>query len=150
VTTRDDRMFNELDRQLEDVREQASALAGRSTLILAVTAVAATVLSSRIQRESADYSLALWPLGVALIASIVSMAPNLKLGPLNAELARLALSTTPAAQAVSQLYYVKLATLEANKTRLAVATWAFYVTLVAAVVAIVMALIVAGGQVSKP
>ncbi len=130
---RDDLMFGEVDRQLEEVREQANALATRSVIVVTAVAVAAAALSSRIQRESADYSSALWPLGVALLAAMVSILPNLKVGPTNAALS--GWQAASSAQTVTQIYLAKLGVLEANKQRLAIMTCAFYVALIAALVA---------------
>jgi hypothetical protein len=147
VTTLADRVFTEVDRQLEFVRTQAEGVATRSGLLIATTAVAASVLAARIQTGKLEVGGALIALGVAGAAGIVVLVPYLRIG---ADIMSLTTwGSAPSAQrasATTQLYQSKLITLGANSRRLLFVTWTFYLQCLAVAVAVVLAFISTVGK----
>lgn len=141
MTSLVDRVFAEVDRQLEHVRAQTEAVATRSGLLVATTAVAAAVLAARIQTGKFDVGNALWALGVAAVLGIFTLIPYLRIGPDVVHLTTWgAASSGTTATATTELYQAKLIALGANRTRLVVMTCAFYLQCLAVIVAVVLAL----------
>jgi hypothetical protein len=138
-----DRLFDEVDRQLEEVREQALALATRSGLLISAAAVAAAVLAGRLNSLPGDFGWVLWPLGFALLAGMGALAPLLTVGPRTESLVQWMPGKMKDKQARIDLYLGKVVTLDANRTRLVVMTCAFYLEVAAVAVAVVLSLIVA-------
>lgn len=147
VTESNDRLFAEIDRQLEEVREQAATVAARAGLVLSAAGIAAAILAARIQRQPSDYSLALWPLGVAVVISLVALAPTLATGPEALDLQGWShYPRRKSARAIRRLFLAKLMVLEANRRRLLVMNYAFYLECAAVVVAVFVAFSVGARQ----
>jgi hypothetical protein len=89
VADRDgDLLHAELDRQLSEVRAACDGLATRSDVLLAAIAAVAAVFAPRINPAHHEILLVLTAvsLGIATVASIVTLMPWLKIGPLTQSL----------------------------------------------------------------
>jgi hypothetical protein len=136
-------MFAEVDRQLAEVREQCNSVATRSGLLISANAVAAAVLVAGLNKVNGGELVAFAALGIATLAGIATLFPGLETGPNTVNLTGWATSS-PAQTAVADLYSAKVIALTANRQRMAVMTWAFYLQGVLTLVAVVLALVVAG------
>ncbi|MEU8296103.1 hypothetical protein AB0C04_02295 [Micromonospora sp. NPDC048909] len=148
MTTHADRMFAELDRQLEHVRVQCDAIASRAGFLIATTAVAAAVLAARIQTGKLNVAGALWALGIAGALGVMTLVPLLHPGPRLVAVQRWAAAAGEKEQvdAVTELFLSKMLTLEGNRSRLLVMTVAFYLQGSAVVLAVVLALMQTMGK----
>lgn len=148
LTSHPDRMFAEVDRQLDLVRTQVDAVATRSGFLIATTAVVAAVLAARIQTGKPYGVGALWALGIAGVLGTLTLVPMLRLGPQATELQRWGSVQEPRARvgAVVELYHAKIMVLEGNRIRLSIMLAAFYLQTVAVVVAVVLTLISTRGR----
>lgn len=136
-------LLMEVDRQLEEVREQALALATRAGLVLGAVAVGTVVLAARLAAvPKGELTKVYWALAVAAIAAIVALAPTLTIGPNPIRLESWR-HVTPESVAINRLLDAKLLLVGANRTRLYIMTYAFYVESVAVVVAVIMSLVTA-------
>ncbi len=141
-----DRLFEEADRQLVEVREQSAGVAARSGLLFSATAVAAALLAARIDHLQHKPIGALWALGVGTFLGFMTLLVPFQLGPNPVSL--ISWSKVPSDANLSSLYEAKLMALDANRQRLAVMSATFYLQVIGAVVAIVLALFAAGGYIT--
>jgi hypothetical protein len=107
VTDRLDRMFAEVDRQLQEVREQCNSIATRSGLLISASAVAAGVLVANLDKVKGGEIVAFTAVGLATLAGLVTLVPGLVTGPDPVSLTGWGTSS-PAQAAVSALYSAKL------------------------------------------
>jgi len=133
----------EVDRQLADVREQASGLATRAALLLGASTVAALVALTAGQPRGAGIA-ALVALGIAAAAGVVAVVPSLGVGPAAGALRSWSASSYEP-DPVTVLYAAKLTLLAANRGRLTAATAGHYVQVFATLAAVVLALAGTGG-----
>ena len=131
----------ELDRQLEEVREQCSGLATRAGIGVTATAVAAALFVEKMEKVKTGEVMALLLFGVATVAALGALVPTLSPGPRVSQLAIWAIST-PASRSISELFTAKATLLEGNRTRLRLMTWAFYLQALLVITAVTVALIV--------
>jgi hypothetical protein len=120
VAVRDgDLLHAELDRQLSEVRAACDGLATRSGVLLAAIAAVAAVFAPRIDPARHEILLVLTAvtLGIATVASIVTLMLWLKIGPLTMSLTSW-MSAGPKPTTSSQLYDSKAIILTANMNRL--------------------------------
>jgi hypothetical protein len=141
VTDRLDRLFDEVDRQLGEVQEQAHGIATRAGLLVTITGVAAAVLVANIDKIQDGEMLAFVALGLATVAGVFAILPTLERGPTPAALTGWAKGH--AKTAVEELFKSKIMQLDGNRQRLALMTWAFYLQVVMVLAAVVIALVVA-------
>lgn len=135
-------LFIEVDRQLEEVREQALALATRAGLVLGAVAVGTSVLTARLPNiPSEKLTKVFWALGIASLAAIIALAPALAVGPNPIKLQKW--RSDPDDRAIEDLLDAKVLMVGANRIRLLIMTCAFYLESVAVVVAVIMALLTA-------
>jgi hypothetical protein len=149
VTQHMDRLFAEVDRQLEHVRSQTDAVAIRSGFLIATTAVAASLLAARLQANAnINVTGPLVALGIAALAGLAALAPLLKTGPDVLTLQDWANKTTQVdrAAAISGLYKAKLELLDGNRKRLWVMIGALILQGIAVIVAVVLTLIATAGS----
>jgi hypothetical protein len=138
-----DRLFAEVDRQLEHVRSQTDAVAMRSGFLIATTAVAASVLAARIQTGKLNVAGPLAALGLAAVLGLGALAPLLKTGPKVLALKDWSEkgSNVDRATAVTQLFQAKLELLDANRQRLSYMIIALILQGGAVTLAVVLALV---------
>jgi hypothetical protein len=140
VSEQQEYLLAEVDRQLEEVREQALALATRAGLVLGAVVVATALLGAGMARISPDeLTNVYWFIGIAGIAAIVALAPGLKVGPDPISLNRWRLAAPE--QAIERLLDSKMILVGANRSRLTIMTYAFYIESGAVIVALIMALV---------
>jgi hypothetical protein len=143
VADRTDRMFDEVDRQLEFVRAQAEGLATRAGILFSVAAVATAVLAARIDELKHGLVISLWTLGLAILLGVAVLIPLLARGPGITNLSAWALEQDESV-ALSKLYAAKTLTLDGNRARVTVMTVLFYLQAAAAVASVGIALVVVG------
>jgi hypothetical protein len=131
VTDRLDRMFAELDRQLEEVREQAAALTTRVGLVLSATTITAALVAIDLQTIKGGEITSFVLVGIAILAGFAALVPALVVGPDPSTLELWAVQSG-ATNAVSALYASKLGTLRVNRKRFQVMFVTFYIQLGAA------------------
>jgi len=107
VTERLDFLFAELDRQLNQAQQHANTQAQRSGLVVTVTALAAAVFASELDKVKTGEVIALMLFAIAMVVSIFALIPALASGPDPAKLSSWAVSS-PAKQAVAALYDAKV------------------------------------------
>jgi hypothetical protein len=143
VTDRLDFMFAEVDRQLEEVREQCNAVATRVGLLISASAVSATVLVANLDEIKGGEITAFVLLGVSTLVGILALLPGLEIGPEPFRVSSWAVSHPPN-QAVTALFDAKQLSLVANRRRLDFMARAFYLQVGVVIAAIVAALLAAG------
>jgi hypothetical protein len=146
VPDRREYLFIEVDRQLEEVREQALALATRAGLVLGAVAIGTVVLAARVASiPPNDLIKVCWELGTAEVAAIATLAPALKVGPNPIRLEKWR-SLAPDDAAIEKLLDAKVLLVGANRTRLLIMTISFYVESVAVVAAVILSLVTSAGK----
>ena len=138
-------LFTEVDRQLVQTQQHANTQAQRSGLVVSITALAAAVFVSELERVKTGEVLALLLFGIALVSSLGALLPSLTVGPNPASLTRWATST-PAAQAVTMLYDAKVDLIGAHVRRLAIMSYVFYLQVVTALGAVIVAIVVTAAR----
>lgn len=120
-----DRLFDEVDRQLADVRAAAEAIAVRAAGGTALVALAAGLIAARIQ-QGKDQGLvpSLVALCLAVVIGFAVLVPQLAVAPGPEDFNDW--RQLPPADALSDLLETKLLLLAANQARLAVMRWLFY------------------------
>jgi hypothetical protein len=138
-----DRLFDEADRQLAEVRDEANGIATRAGLLVSVTALAAAVFAADLDAIHSGEIITFVLLGVALLAPLLTVVSRLEPGPDELSLKGWA-EDPPANETV--LYGAKLIQLRANRTRLAVMTREFYLQVGAVIAAVSAAIAAAAGR----
>lgn len=138
-------MFNEVDRQLEEIREQCSAIANRVGFLISASAVVAAILATKLDKIKGAEVAALITLGAATILGTLALVPRIVIGPETSSLTSWAAGPDPTV-AVSSLYAAKIETINGNKSRLQFMTFAFYLQVVAVVAAVVTAIAATAGR----
>jgi hypothetical protein len=146
VTDRLDRLFEEVNRQLAESQARATSLATRAGLVLSAGAVAVGVLAAGLPKAQGGIVVAFAVLGVAIVAGIVVLLPDLPNGPSSTQLTGWSSNDLDAQVAVGALYLAKVGMLEAILRRLTLITYAFYLEAVTVTAAVVIALVVAAGS----
>jgi hypothetical protein len=137
-------LFAEIDRQLQDVREQAKSLTTRAGLLISISAIAATVVVANLERVKTGEILTFSALAGAAILGVFVVVADIATGPDPVDIKGW-ISEDPD-DAVKILYGAKLITLGGNIRRLARMTTTFYLQGVATMMAVVLALVVAAGR----
>jgi hypothetical protein len=145
VTDRLDRMFSEVDRQLQDVRDQTTAVTARVGLLFSGTAVVTAILVAGSGSPKTGQVVAYVLLGVSLLLGILPLLPCLATGPDADTLGRWATHSDPLA-AVTSLYDAKVMALKANVNRLQAVRILFYVQVGGVIVAVSSAIAAAIGR----
>lgn len=140
MTDRADRMFAEVDRQLEAVRAQSEGIATRAGLLLSATALGAALVGALVKEMKPGVIVALAVLGLASILGVAVVVPQLAQGPVHAELTSL-LGLPNEDVANERLLFAKMLKLEGDKGRLGLMTGLFIAQAVIAVLSIVLAVV---------
>jgi hypothetical protein len=138
-----DRMFDEADRQLAEVRDEANGIATRAGLLVSVTALAAAVFAADLDTLHSGEIVTFVLLGAALLAALAAVTAYLKPGPDALSLKDWA-ADAPGNEGA--LYVAKLTQLSGNRTRLVVMRLAFYLQVVTVIAAVVAAIAAAAGR----
>ena len=138
-----DRMFDEADRQLAEVRDEANGIATRAGLLVSVTALAAAVFAADLDAVHGGEFVTFVLLGVALLTPLLIVVSRLEPGP--DELSLKGWAEDPRANE-NVLYGAKLTQLRANRTRLAVMTREFYLQVTTVIAAVAAAIAAAAGR----
>lgn len=142
ATTHTDRLFTEVDRQLNEVRSVADGMATRAGLLISATALGASLLGSQLaQLKTGWATAALIGLGIAVLTGALVVRPGMLAGPTPSALQGWA--GEPAQPTLKALYASKILALEANRERLTTMRVLFYfqfATLIGAVGLVVIAI----------
>ena len=134
-------LFAEVDRQLEEVREQANALATRSGVIISAVALVAAVFAVNLKEFKTGELFAVTLLAMTVFFGFFVLVPALSTGPLASSLTSWAASPPPDDPLINQLYAAKIIVLESNVRRLSTMTILFYLQIGVGLLAVVAALI---------
>jgi hypothetical protein len=145
LTAHDDRLHDEIDRQLGEIRATCDGLATRAGLLITATGIGAAVVAARIEGLRQGLLPTLWALGVATVLGVVVLSPWVKTG-LAATTLQAWMSGGASATTSSKLYDAKVALLEANLQRLTVIRTFFSLQALATLVATGLALWYAAGK----
>jgi hypothetical protein len=140
VSSHDDRLHAEIDRQLTEVRAAFDGLTARAGLLIAAGGVGAAIVASRIQAGRHESLLIVTAIafGVATVAGAVTLMPWLRTGPVAIYLVRWLGQSSP--RTTSLLYDSKIAILTSNMNRLLVMKVFFALQAVATITAVGLAL----------
>jgi hypothetical protein len=134
VASQEDLLFAEVDRQLGEQRAHADSLASRAGLLIAATAVAASLLAGRLQNPKVVLGdSVLWGLGVAgLTGVLVLVMARLTVGPSPAQLG----TWSSGGRHIGTLLAAKITTVEANGRALVRTEVMFYAQATATVASV--------------
>jgi hypothetical protein len=139
-----DRLFAEVDRRLSEQGARADALSMRAGVMVAVIAVAASLLA---QGEQANQSRLFWATYIALGASALAGVLVLCMARLSsgASATQLTLWGREVSREVQrEMFTAKVLTVESNQTVLARVEFLFYVQAAATALAIALTLLATG------
>jgi hypothetical protein len=139
VTSKADRLFAEVDRQLAEVRAAADGLMTRSAWLLTAATLAAGLLGARIQQgKDTNLEPSLWSLAVAIALGLATVVIGLSTGPDPIQLGQWIYQ--PGDEATTKLYEAKLTVLGVNLRNLAIMTYGIYLEVVAVAIAVALAM----------
>jgi hypothetical protein len=117
MTERADRLFGELDRQLDDVRTACDGVATRAGLLLTLAGVAGAILATRLSTITAWSLAAISAILVSGYFAAWAIVPGLVEGPNEDDLDEWRYQEG-ASVAIDALWTAKVAVATANKSRL--------------------------------
>ena len=140
-----DQLFSEVDRQLEDVREQATAVTTKVGLLFSATAVLAAVAAANFDKVKTGEIIAFITIGGALLLGIPPLVARMISGPTRQMLITWSRDTS-AQTTLTALFDSKVGALESNSDRLRVMTGLFYGQVAGTVAALIAATLTAVGR----
>ena len=142
MTEDDDRLHDEVDRQLGEIRSDCDGLAARAGVLLTATGILASIVAARfdkVPKLRPTLAGALLALGIALTLGILTVVPWLRIAPRASFLQRW-MSVGSSSRTSSLLYDAKVALLAGGAMRLLVMRTFFVLQAIATIVSIVLGL----------